>query len=188
MAAATVAAVYAQALLEVADEHGARVVVVEDCRELARVLAAHSDLLTSVQDPRVGKVRAKQALTAALSASIRSELMTLVLVLVDRNRLSDLPAILGEAVRRAEVDAGVVHVTATTASDLSGGARNQLASALATAIGPGVVLHTATDPALLGGVTLRIGDTYVDGSVRRQLSEMKSVMLSVPVDGRLWQE
>ena len=34
---------------------------------------------------------------------------------------------------------------------------------------------------------VRVGDSFVDGSVRRQLIEMKNVILNAPVDQRLWE-
>ena len=184
---AAVAAVYAQALLELADERGKLAALVDDARELARILSEDRAMLDGLDDPRVGKQRAKQAIAEAFARALQPETVDLMRLLIDRNRLRDLPAIAAETVRRAEAAAGVVHVAATTASELSGSARAALEAGLKRAFGAGVVLHAAVDPALLGGVTLRVGDSFVDGSVRRQLIEMKNVILNAPVDQRLWE-
>lgn len=37
-------------------------------------------------------------------------------------------------------------------------------------------VHTVNDPALLGGVVVRYNDTVLDGSVRRQLSQIKTAL------------
>ncbi|MBA3845101.1 MAG: ATP synthase F1 subunit delta [Planctomycetes bacterium] len=190
MAGATpsaVAGIYAQALIDLAEERGKRPAVVDDCRELARVLTEDASILAGLEDPRVGKERAKLALAEGLGTSIQKETLDLVRLLIDRNRLRDLPAIAREAVRLAERAAGVVHIAATTATELSPSARSALDAGLKRAFGPGVVLHAAVDAGLIGGVTLRVDDTFVDGSVRRQLSEMKNVILNAPVDQRLWE-
>ncbi len=189
MAGATpsaVAGVYAQALLDLAEERGKRAAVVDDCRELARALGEDASSLAGLEDPRVGKERAKQVLAAAFK-DVQAETLDLIRLLVDRNRLRDLPAIAGEAVKRAERAAGVVHIAATTATELTSTARSALENGLKRSFGPGVVLHATVDPSILGGVTLRVDDTFVDGSVRRQLSEMKNVILNAPVDQRLWE-
>ncbi len=117
MAGATpsaVAGVYAQALIELAEERGKRPAVVDDCRELARVLTEDASVLAGLEDPRVGKERAKLALAEGLGKAIQAETFNLVRLLIDRNRLRDLPAIASEAVKRAERAAGVVHIAATT--------------------------------------------------------------------------
>ncbi len=181
------AGVYAQALLDLAEERGKRPAVVDDCRELARVLGEDASALAGLEDPRVGKERAKQALAEAFAKALQPETLDLIRLLVDRNRLSDLAAIATEAVKRAERAAGVVHIAATTASELTTTARSSLEPGLKRSFGPGVVLHATVDPSILGGVTLRVDDTFVDGSVRRQLSEMKNVILNAPVDQRLWE-
>ncbi len=187
MAAGTVAAVYAQALLELADERGRRADVVDDCRELVELLRRHPDVFAGMDDPKVGKVHAKDALGAAFSGKLKQEVFDLLRLLVDRNRLRDLPAIAAEAVARAERDAGTIHVTATTAEALSPSGQVRLTDSLKRLLGPGVVLHTATDPALIGGLTLRVDDLFVDGSVRRQLAEMKSIILNAPLRPDLWE-
>jgi hypothetical protein len=82
-APATVAGVYAQALLEVSAERGVRPAVVASCRELAQSLSQAA--LASLDDPRIGKVRAKDTLRAVL-ASEPKEVLDLLLLLIDRNR------------------------------------------------------------------------------------------------------
>ena len=46
--------------------------------------------------------------------------------------------------------------------------------------------RVAVDPALIGGVAIRVGDILVDASVRRQLREMRQAMLNTPVASTLW--
>ena len=58
MAAGTVAGVYAQALLALAEERGSTMQVIEDCREALDGLS--SALLSQLDDPRLGKLKAKE--------------------------------------------------------------------------------------------------------------------------------
>lgn len=183
---AGVAAIYAQALLQLADERGKRRAIIEDCVELARVLHEQPTLLTVLDDPRVGRDGAKRALAASLNGKIQVETLDLLRLLVDRNRLRDAAAIVSEVVRQAGVDEGVVHVVATTAASLSPAAAERLQQGMKRALGAGATVRGEVDPKLIGGLTLRVGDMLVDGSVRRQLSEMKNLMLSAPADQRLW--
>ncbi len=186
MAAGTVAGVYAQALLELADERGTRTAVVENCRELADGLSQTS--IAQLNDPRLGKVKAKDVLRSSFAGKLEREVVDLLLLLVDRNRLADAPAIAAEAVKAAERDVGLVRVQLTTAEPLSAAAHEKIAAGLKRQLGLGALINTATNPALIGGVTMRIGDLFVDGSVRRQLAEMKSKILNAPLGNTLWAE
>jgi F-type H+-transporting ATPase subunit delta len=185
MAAATVAAVYAQALLEVADDRGNRAAVVRDCRELPDVLTP--DLVAKLDDPRLGKRQAKELLGATLGRSVETDVLNLLNLLVDRNRLADAVAIAREAVRQAEAAVGLLRVDVATAVPLDDAAVRKLAENLGRALGGTAQVSRVVDPDLIGGLTLRVGDNFIDGSVKRHLIEMRRRMLDAPVSARqLW--
>jgi F-type H+-transporting ATPase subunit delta len=186
MAAATVAGVYATALLEVADERGSRAQVVQDCRDLTDSLT--HDHLASLDDPRLGKVHAKAALTGLFTGKLAKETLDLLLLLVDRNRLADAPAIVRETVRLAEEQVGLKRIQVTTATPLSPAVTESLRLKLKERLqGSSVVMVSQVDPALIGGITFRLDDLFIDGSVRRHLGEMRRVMLAAPLPSKqMW--
>ena len=185
---ASVASVYAQALLELAAERGKTALIVGDCRDLAAMLAERPEAFADLASGRVPKAQAKLVLAQVLSGQLQAETLDLIRLLIDRNRLGQLGPIARETIVRADLAAGVVHVTATTPTALAGDAEGRLTAGLKRVLGPGVVLHSETDPTLIGGITLRVDDLYVDGSVRRQLAELKSLILAAPVTTGLWQD
>ncbi len=91
MTAASVAGVYAQALLGYAQDGGHRDAVVESCRDLVGTGrqggALSQALISQLDDPRLGKDKAKQALAAALEGRVEGELSRLLMLLIDKNRL-----------------------------------------------------------------------------------------------------
>lgn len=195
MAAGTVAGVYAQALLELADEGGRREAIVASCRDLvgdnARDQAGSAlapQVIAALDDPKLGKTRAKAALDTALSGKVAPELQNLLKLLVDRNRLGDAPAILREVIRSADQAAGRVVVDVVSAEPLSPAARERVEAGVRRAVGGAATISARVEPKLIGGMTIRVGDVYVDGSVRRQLNEMKARILDVPVGESLWVE
>jgi F-type H+-transporting ATPase subunit delta len=180
---ATVTGVYAAALLAVARDQGVRPAVVEACRELAPTLAAGA--LAALDDPRLGKAKAKTAVAGVLAGVLAGRpkpLIDLLQMLIDRNRLPEAGGILADAVRQAEAEDGVVEVCVTSALPLS----ETNAQRITAATGANARLVTTVDPALVGGVTIRVGDRLVDASVRRHLREMHARMLTAPLSDALW--
>jgi F-type H+-transporting ATPase subunit delta len=195
MAAGTVAGVYAQALLEAADVRDTRGAVVENCRLLAGVVAdgdaaalpaLDRALIARLDDPRLGKHKAKEALSASLAGRVERVVLDLLLLLVDRNRLADAPVIFAEAVRLAEQQAGIVHVTVTSAVPLTPALRERLTRRMHVVAGPGAQIEERIEPNLIGGLTVRIGDHFGDGSVKRKLADYDARIRSAPISTDLW--
>jgi F-type H+-transporting ATPase subunit delta len=185
MAAGTVAGVYAAALLDLARERGVVERVVAHCRGISEAFTP--EVVAQLDNPRVGKAQAKQTVRGFLAGAER-EVVDLILLLIDRNRLGDTRAILREAIAQHEASAGMAHVTVTSATALDDAARASLDGRLRPLLGVGPAADIAwkVDAALVGGLTIRLGDTFIDGSVRRRLDELKSTILNAPVPSDIW--
>ena len=66
---------------------------------------------------------------------------------------------------------------AITARDADEALRTSIVERLTKAMGKTVVAHFRTDPALVGGVIVRLGDRVLDGSLRRRIQILRSKML-----------
>lgn len=183
MASATIPGVYAAALLAVAHERGAIAAVIASCHKLVDALTP--EVLRPLDNPLVGKQSAKQVLSGAVAGEPK-EIHDLLLLLVDRNRLESAGEILRETIRQYEAEAGIVHVKVRVASEVGPEFKAQFINRIRGQRGPGAQLEVTVDPNLIGGFTSRIGDEYVDASLRRQLAEMRQAMLATPVTDSLW--
>ena len=125
-------------------------------------------------------------LNSALGSKIEMELLDLLSLLVDRNRLSDAPAVLAEVVRIEDEAVGRVVVHIVTASTLSSDTLNNVVVALMRILGPGTEVQAKVDPKLIGGMTVRVGDVFIDGCIHRKLIDMKSRILDVQLPETLW--
>jgi F-type H+-transporting ATPase subunit delta len=70
-----------------------------------------------------------------------------------------------------------VHANVTVAREATAADESKIAEQLTRVVGKTVVPHVTVNPAILGGVVVRIGDTVMDGSVRRRLARLKGQML-----------
>ena len=78
------------------------------------------------------------------------------------------------AARRREQLIAVVRV----ATELTAAQRQRLASALTSAYGQGIHLNVVNDPAVVGGMSVQIGDELVDGTAASRLAEVRRKLAS----------
>jgi len=98
-------------------------------------------------------------------------------LLVDKDRMKYVGDIADELDRQVDLHDGNVRATVTTATKLELAQIERIKSALVAMTGKQVILTTEVDPLLIGGVTTRIGDKVLDGSVRTQLSTLRQTIL-----------
>jgi len=187
MTAATVPQVYASALLELADERDKRASVVEDCSTVAEVFARDPQLLAAIRSPVHGRGGSKELLRRCFDGRVADEVRDLLQLLVDRGRLEDATAILAEVEDTARRQAGEVAVESFSAVELDEQLRGQLEASLRRHCGEGVRVAYHVDAELKGGLTLRLGDVLVDGSVRRYLAVARARILQAPISRDLWE-
>ena len=73
---------------------------------------------------------------------------------------------------------GIARAVVTAASPLSESEQRAIAARLEKSLGQRIVMDVREDPALIGGLVVRIGSTVYDGSVLQQLSGFKERLLA----------
>lgn len=94
-------------------------------------------------------------------------------LLLERGRLTYLPSIVGSYRRMLNEAKGRVEAKVAASSPLNTAVLERLRAALRRISGKDVVLHEATDPALIGGLVVELEGRVYDGSIRTQLEKMK---------------
>jgi F-type H+-transporting ATPase subunit delta len=95
-----------------------------------------------------------------------------VRTLAVNRRLGYLPQIAAWFKTLKDAEQGVADVTVTSATALDAAQVKTLSAALARRLSLRVRMHTATDPALIGGAILKTGDLVIDGSLRTRLERI----------------
>jgi F-type H+-transporting ATPase subunit delta len=169
---------YARAVLDIGTSKGTYEQLGQELDDLAAMYASSRDLAEALTNPVFSMARRRAALTAVLDASKVSPVTrNFALLLLDRERVSHLPAIARELRIMVDDQAGRVRAVVTSAKKLSAEHVKQIQTALEKASGRKVELERREDPALLGGVVAKIGDVVYDGSIRTQLEQMRERFL-----------
>lgn len=126
------------------------------------------------------KLTAKQHAAALLAAvqeapaAQRSDVVRSFLRLLVRRRLTKLlPRVVEHLQAMEDIANGVTRVHAWSAAAVD---VNDLADQLQKAIGR-VALELETDPALIGGLRLKIGDRLIDGTLRNRLNRLQTQLI-----------
>jgi F-type H+-transporting ATPase subunit delta len=151
--------------------------VAGDLKSVDALLRASADLRRLIGNPVVSRTESGRAMAALIDKLGADELTRKFIGLVSANRrLFVLPAIIRAylaelAQRRGEVTAEVV-----SARKLSDSQSMALEAALRNAVGGKVALSLSVDPALIGGMVVKVGSRMIDSSLKTQLQKMKLAM------------
>jgi len=143
---------------------------VQSLTELARENPEVARVLFTPLHPRAERRAVLNELGRVLE--LAPHVRSLMLVLIDENRMSLLPAIRDALRLLVDRAAGRVEAQVTSARELDSETIARLKRVLSERVRAEVTLALAVDPELIGGVVVRVGDLLLDGSVRTQLASL----------------
>jgi F-type H+-transporting ATPase subunit delta len=156
-----------------AENAGALDELEDELFRFGRVVDAEPDLRVALSNPFVTAEPKQQLLDTLLAGKITQPSLRLITQAAFHPRGRSLEASLAQYARlvaeRRERLVAEVHV----AIDLSDDLRGRLAAALAAAYGHDVHLNVVIDPQVIGGMSVRIGDELIDGSMASRLAELR---------------
>ncbi|BDI33191.1 ATP synthase subunit delta [Capsulimonas corticalis] len=174
---------YAAALFSVAQRDGILDSVAEDLTLIERFLAEVPYLRAVLLQPLVSDEQKSKVASDAFGDRVTATTLSFLQLLIRKGR----EELVGETIRDfrellAEFH-NTVEASAATAVALTADQTDRLVASLRALTGKTVLLTTHIDPAILGGVVVRIGDTVIDGSVRGRLDNLEAHLLGSRTQG-----
>lgn len=169
-----VASVYAKALLETTEKSGETATVLEELDALVnQVLANQPKFEQALASPRISAEEKVGLIDRVFAGKISQGLLRFLKVVARHQRLDHL-----REMRRAYRSLfnhthGRVEVRVTTATPLPEDLYTQVMQTLQQKLGKTVELVTRTDPNILGGIVVRLGDTVYDASLANRLDRQR---------------
>lgn len=128
-----------------------------------------------LEAPQVSAAQKAAILGKGLAGKAPAMFIKFVQKLVQNRRQMLIPQVATAYTDLLDAEAGRVHARVTLAKPMEN--TDALAAQLSKALKKIVVPHVTVNPQILGGIVVRVGDTVMDGSVRRRLGVVKAKML-----------
>lgn len=168
---------YAEALFEVASEQRQESKYSGILKDIVKMFQEHPDFERLLLHPVVSSEDKKQMLRDIFTGKVPDEMLAFLCLLVDKQRENYLPEIADEFERLLRALNQTVVTEVTTAFKLEDTTKEVLSKELSDYLNQKVEIQYSTDPELLGGVTIKIGDRMIDGSLRTQLGQMAQALV-----------
>jgi F-type H+-transporting ATPase subunit delta len=168
---------YARALFDAAKEQGRLREVREELADFVAATQEVPELATLLENPEVDR-RAKRAALEELLAGGDETVRNFLLLLVEKNRIADLPEFAREFERLVAEEERRLEVEIVTAVELTDDEAREIVAQIEQAAGRKLEATRRVEPDLIGGLVLQIGSLRVDASVRNRLRKLRQDLLT----------
>lgn len=173
---------YAEAVFQIGVENN----TVDRWRDDLRTIAEYygnKRLLFVLSEPKIPAQRKEQVVRDLLADKVQPEALNLALLLVERELAPLAPAISQAFDQRYNDYKGIAVAQVTTAIPLDESLRTQIRQQLSQLTGKQIQMQERVSPDILGGAIARVGDTLIDGSLRRRFELLRQQIASGGVGG-----
>jgi F-type H+-transporting ATPase subunit delta len=171
---------YAAALFDLADERRILDDVASDLRQLRAMLQASPDLLRLIRSPILSRDEQSKGIGALAERADFAPLVRDFLAVVARNRrLFAVPAMIEAFLAQLAARRGEITAEVSAAQPLSDAQLAALNEQLRRSVGSRVSVDIHVDPALIGGMVVKLGSRMVDGSIKSKLQRLQLAMKSI---------
>jgi F-type H+-transporting ATPase subunit delta len=154
--------------------------VEEQLLDVKRAYLASADVRAFMIHPRIPRKAKLEAVRRTFQGKVTPIVLAFLQLLVKRSRFNLIPDIADAFDDMADAYRGVIRVRVKTFSPLPDAQRRALEGQISRIVrGQKIDLQVEQDPALLGGLWVKIGDTLIDGSVANKLKTLRERLFDV---------
>ncbi len=173
------AAVYAESLLQLANEAGRAEDIASQLSEARALWERESAFETLMSSPAIDhEARSRSIDNAFGEGRVDKLILHLLLVLNEKRRAMIFPLVCEAYRRKIDVQLGREDVQVTTATPLSDAQREKLRAEIQRLTGHQGTLVEKVAPEMLGGMTVLVADTLYDMTILRRLRNMRTGLLA----------
>ncbi len=168
---------YAGALMEAVEEGGRIEPTAADLEVVAAALRGSRDLWLLAQSPVVSPAKKAAVFRAIFASRVGKLTMDFIDLVIAKQREQHLLEIVEQFGQLRDEKMGIVSVDVTSAVELTAPQNSALAGELERYTKKKVRVRVTVDKAIRAGLVVRVGDTVLDASMRRQLELLRARLL-----------
>jgi len=169
---------YAKSLLDLAIENGVLDKVNQDMIDLVATCNGSKDLLSLLRSPLID-AKKKISILEELFAKNMDPMSIGFIKLINKNgRENILPEIAESFIELYKVHNNILDVTVVSATVLESAVKDKIIAKIKENFDGTIEFHEEVDSSLIGGFIVKMGDTQVDTSIARQLSNLNNILLN----------
>lgn len=168
-----VASRYAKSLLDLAVEKGQLEAVYADMLQVKSVCASSKDFILFLNSPIIKVDKKISTLKSVFEGKISAITAGFLSIVAAKRRESVIPQMAEHFIEQYKEQKNVLTAVITSAHGLDAATKQKALDLVKAQLNGEVELVEKTNPDLIGGFVLKIGDKQIDKSVSRQLSNLK---------------
>ncbi|NTV98921.1 MAG: F0F1 ATP synthase subunit delta [Chlorobiaceae bacterium] len=169
---------YATALMSAAEDGGFLDQAVDELKVIREVLANSRELVHALRSPLIKGDKKSHILEEIFRDSVSEKILLFMQLISRKKRAGLLPGIIDEFMLLLDAKRGIVNADVRSAVTLSQEQVDSLVNKLSVSTGKKIRAAMSIDEELLGGVSVKIGDTIYDGSIKHQLQMLRQALVS----------
>lgn len=181
MAANDIARVYASSLVELGQEKKILSDIEEEIKFLADLVVENKELNLFLTSPGITKETKKGFIDKVFSGKLSDDMIHFLKVLIDNDRQSSIVGIHEAVIDIVNDINNLQEVTIITSDPMDSSVKTKMTARLKEVFKKEIILHEKTDKSILGGIIIKVGDTVIDGSLIKDLKNIKGNLLNSKV-------
>ncbi|MCF8223674.1 MAG: ATP synthase F1 subunit delta [Bacteroidales bacterium] len=168
---------YAKALFLSAQEQN----LIDEVRKdmiLVLELCGMDDFRDVIDSPVIPNSKKRQVMTALFKTNVNEVTYSLITLAVNNNREAFLPGIARSFIARANRHEGITPVTLTTAVKINSNNRQSFIDIIEKDLDTRADLDEVINEDISGGYILKVGDLYVDASLKTRLRKIRNELIN----------
>lgn len=169
---------YAEALVNISVEKNMMEIHQKELGLVADLYISQEGFQNFLLNPKNDIESRKDLLRSVFKGRIQDELLNFILLLLDKGRIKYLQGIYEDYARLAEEKQNILRMDIITAAPLQASQVEMIKEKFRKLYNASSVKITVIiDETLVGGVRVRVGDKFVDGSIKGRLKELQAILL-----------
>lgn len=175
-----VSGTYGEALFQLAQEEGKIELFTEEIGGIRLVLDENPDFLRLMTHPRISKEEKLAVMEHVFAGRVSAEMTGFFHTLIEKGRFGEISGIFSFFLEKMREYKKIGVASVKSAAPLSEEQQKKIERKLLETTGfESMEMQYEVDPALIGGLVIRIGDRVVDSSIRTKLEKIKSRLMKV---------